>query len=110
MGGWPTLALAIVAEVIATTALKASQGFTRPGPGAIVVVGYAAAFWLLAITLKRLPVGIAYAVWSGAGTVLIALIAWAVFRERIGAAGWLGIALIIAGVAVLNLYSRAGAH
>ena len=110
MGAWLTLALAILAEVIGTSALKASDGFSRVGPSVLVVAGYAAAFWFLALTLKHLPVGIAYAVWSGVGTVLITLIGWIVFHQKLPPAAWLGIALIIAGVIVLNVYSRTPAH
>lgn len=110
MKAWLLLATAIVAEVIATSALKASDGFTRPGPLLWVVLGYGVAFYLLALTLRTLPVGVAYAVWSGAGTVLIALIGWWLYGQRLDAAGWLGVALIITGVLVLNLFSRTSAH
>lgn len=110
MNAWIVLSIAIVAEVIGTSALKLSEGFTRPWPSAVVVAGYAVAFYFLAVTLKHLPVGIAYAVWSGAGTALITLIGFAVFRQRLDLAGIIGIALIIAGVLVLNLFSRAGVH
>ncbi len=99
-----------MAEVIGTSALKASDGFTRPGPGLLVVAGYATAFYFLAVTLKHVPVGIAYAVWSGAGTVLIALVGVWVFRQRLDLAGIIGIALIVAGVLVLNLFSHGAAH
>lgn len=104
------LAAAIVAEVIATSALKASDGFTRREPLAWVALGYGAAFYLLALTLRTLPVGVAYAVWSGAGTVLIALIGWWLYGQRLDAAGRIGVALIIAGVLVPNLFSHASAH
>ena len=110
MHAWVALALAIVAEVIATSALKASAGFTRLLPSLLVVSGYGAAFYLLGLTLKSIPIGIAYAVWSGVGTVLIVLIGLLVFRQKIDLAGVIGIALIVAGVLVLNLLSRSGAH
>ncbi len=110
MNPWLALAIAIVAEVIGTSALKASEGFTRLWPSLVVVAGYAVAFWFLAVTLKRLPVGVAYAVWSGVGTALIAVIGWTLFRQKLDVAGIIGIALIIAGVVVLNLASRAGVH
>ncbi|HEX7324417.1 MAG TPA: multidrug efflux SMR transporter [Rhodanobacteraceae bacterium] len=110
MGAWALLALAIVSEVIGTTALKLSAGFTRLGPSVVVVAGYAAAFYFLALTLKHLSIGTAYAVWSGAGTVLITLIGVFAFRQKIDAAGIIGIALIVAGVLVLNLASRGGVH
>ena len=109
MKPWLLLAAAIVCEVAATSALKASDGFTRAGPAALVVAGYALAFWLLALTLRQIPVGIAYAVWSGAGTALVALVGWAVFGQRLGGATLAGIALIVAGVALLARHSP-GAH
>lgn len=110
MNPWLALSLAIAAEVIGTSALKASEGFSRLLPSAVVVVGYAAAFYLLGLTLKHLPVGIAYAVWSGVGTVLIALIGVLAFGQKMDLAGVAGITLIIAGVLVLNLLSKSGAH
>ncbi|MGC1549526.1 MAG: multidrug efflux SMR transporter [Rhodanobacter sp.] len=110
MNAWLTLALAILAEVVGTSALKASAGFSRLLPSMVVVAGYGVAFYFLSLTLKQIPVGIAYAVWSGAGTVLITLIGVLVFRQKIDLAGVIGIALIIAGVLVLNLLSRSGTH
>lgn len=110
MNAWLSLAVAILAEVIGTSALKASAGFSRLWPSAVVVAGYATAFYFLSLTLRRMPVGIAYAVWSGVGTVLIALIGAVAFRQKIDLAGGIGIALIVAGVLVLNLLSRSGAH
>jgi len=110
MNAWLTLALAIVAEVIGTSALKASEGFSRLAPSIVVVAGYGIAFYFLSLTLKQIPVGVAYAVWSGAGTVLITVIGVLAFRQKIDLAGIIGIALIIAGVLVLNLLSRSGAH
>lgn len=110
MSAWLTLTLAILAEVVATSALKASEGFSRLLPSTVVVIGYGVAFYFLSLTLRHIPVGIAYAVWSGAGTVLIVLIGVLAFRQRIDLAGIIGIALIIAGVLVLNLLSKSGAH
>ena len=106
MTPWLYLAAAIVAEVMGTSALKASASFTRLGPSLLVVVAYGAAFYLLALTLRSIPIGVAYAIWSGVGTVLIALVGWWLWGQRLDAAGMLGIALIIAGVLVLNLRSR----
>jgi len=100
------LSIAIVAEVIGTSALKASAGFTRLGPSLITILGYAAAFYFLSLTLKTIPVGIAYAIWSGVGIVLISLIGYALFRQALDLPAIVGIALIIAGVAVINLFSR----
>lgn len=110
MDAWLSLALAILAEVIGTSALKASDGFSRLWPSAIVVAGYGAAFYLLSLTLRQIPIGIAYAVWSGAGTILITVIGVLLFRQKIDLAGIVGIGLIVAGVLVLNLLSRSGAH
>jgi small multidrug resistance pump len=108
--GWLYLAIAIVAEVVATSALKASDGFARFAPSVIVVVGYGVAFYFLSLTLREIPVGIAYAVWSGVGIVLISLIAWLMYGQTLDAAAVLGIALIMAGVLVLNLFSRSSVH
>lgn len=110
MKTWLLLLAAIAAEVTATTALKASQGFTRLLPSLVVVAGYALAFWLLALTLRVLPVGVAYAIWSGLGTALIVLIAWLIYGQTMDAWGLLGLALIVTGVLVLNLLSRSAAH
>jgi small multidrug resistance pump len=104
------LLAAIVAEVIGTSALKASDGFTRPGPTAIVAVGYGLAFWLLSLTLRSVPVGIAYATWSGLGIVLIAAVGWIAFGQRLDTWALLGMALIVAGVLIMNLLSTAAAH
>ena len=110
MSPWLTLGAAIVAEVIATSALKASEGFTRLVPTLVVAVGYGLAFWLLALTLRAIPVGVAYAVWSGIGTVLIAVVGWLVFGQRLDAWALIGMALIIAGVLVMNLLSATSSH
>lgn len=106
-GHWPLLLLAIAAEVVATTALAASDGFTRPGPAALALAGYAAAFYLLSLTLRVLPTGVVYAVWSGLGIVLITAVSWVWFKQRLDAAALLGLGLIVAGVLVLNLFSSA---
>lgn len=110
MNGWIALGLAIVAEVVGTSALKASEGFTRPVPSALVIAGYAVAFYCLSLVLRTIPVGVAYAVWSGLGIVLITLVAWVVYGQAIDLAGLIGMALIVAGVLVLNLFSRAAPH
>ena len=106
---WLLLATAIVAEVIATSALKASDGFSRPWPSVVVVVGYAIAFWCLGLTLRSLPVGVVYAVWSSVGIALITLIGWFWFGQRLDAAALAGIGLILAGVLVIQLFSKATA-
>lgn len=107
---WSYLLIAIVAEVIATSALKASDGFSRLIPSAVTVVGYALAFYLLALALKTIPVGIAYAVWSGVGIVAIAVIGYFFFGQALDAAAVIGIGLILAGVLVLNVFSATGGH
>lgn len=110
MNAWITLTLAIAAEVVATSALKASESFTRPIPSVVVVVGYAVAIYLLSSVLKAIPVGVAYAIWSGLGVVLITLVAWVVHGQHIDLPGLLGMGLIVAGVVVLNLFSKSSVH
>ncbi|MER8441763.1 SMR family transporter [Mesorhizobium sp. M1066] len=110
MPAYAILALAIVGEVIATSAMKASEGFTRLGPSMLVLLGYAAAFFFLSQVLDRIPVGVAYAVWAGGGIVLVALVAWIVYGQRPDVAGFVGMGLILAGVLVLNLLSKTGVH
>lgn len=107
MNPFVLLLLAIVTEVIGTTALKASYGFTRLVPSLIVVAGYAASFYLMALSLKQIPVGVAYAIWSGLGTVGIVLAGWVLMRESINPAGLVGMALIVLGVVVLNMFGAA---
>lgn len=104
------LLAAIVAEVIATSALKASEGFSRLGPSVVVVLGYGMAFWLLALTLRTIAVGVAYATWSGLGIVLIAVVGWIAFGQKLDAWALLGMALIVAGVLIMNLLSKTAAH
>lgn len=104
------LALAIILEVIGTTALKASDGFTKLAPGSLTVICYAASFFLLSLTLRTIPTGIAYAIWSGCGIVLISLMGWIIFGQRLDAAAMAGMGLIVAGVIVINLFSRSTAH
>jgi small multidrug resistance pump len=101
------LAIAIVAEVIGTSALKASEGFTRPKPSLVVAIGYGVAFYTLSLALHSLAVGVAYAIWSGAGVALITLVGWRVFKQRLDAPALLGIGLIVAGVVVLHWSSGA---
>jgi small multidrug resistance pump len=104
------LALAIVAEVIATSCLKWSDGFTKLIPSMITVAGYAIAFYFLSLTLRTIPTGIAYAIWSGAGILLIAAVAWAFQGQKLDAPAIIGMALIISGVSVMNLFSKVSAH
>ncbi|MEM9898275.1 MAG: multidrug efflux SMR transporter [Pseudomonadota bacterium] len=105
-----TLFFAIVAETIGTTALQASQQFTKPIPTIIVVVGYCTSFYLLGITLKYMPVGIMYAVWSGLGIVLIAIIGFIIFGQRLDFWALIGISMILAGVLIIHLLSNSSTH
>ncbi|MBB5389933.1 MULTISPECIES: SMR family transporter [unclassified Herbaspirillum] len=104
------LGIAIVSEVIATSALRASDGFSRLWPSLVVVAGYGLAFFFLSVTLKSIPVGIAYAIWSGLGVVLISVVAWLLFGQKLDLAAIVGMGLIVAGVLVLNLFSKSSAH
>ncbi len=110
MKNWLILFIAIVAEVIATSALKSSEGFTKPMASIVVVLGYMIAFYCLSLTLKTIPVGIAYAVWSGVGIVLITTVAWIVFDQKLDVWGIIGIVLIMSGVLILNLLSKTSSH
>jgi len=107
---WIYLAIAIAAEVVGTSFLRASEGFTKLVPSLIVVAAYGVAFFFLSLTLEKIPVGIAYAVWSGAGVTLIAAIGWLFLSQKLDAAAILGMGLIVAGVVVLNLFSKTAAH
>lgn len=100
------LLVAIVAEVIGTSALKASEGFSRLFPSALVVLGYGIAFYCLSQVLKSIPVGVSYAIWSGLGIVLISVVGAVFFKQALDLPAILGMALIIAGVAVINLFSK----
>lgn len=104
------LFVAIIAEVIGTTALARSDGFTRFGPGAITVVSYAVAFYCLSIPLRVMPTGIVYAIWSGMGIVLISFVAWFWFRQTLDFAALLGLGLIVAGVIIVNVFSKSVSH
>ena len=110
MKNWIFLFVAIIAEVIATSALKSSEGFSKPIASVIVVLGFIIAFYCLSLTLKTIPVGIAYAIWSGVGIVLVTTIAWIVFGQKLDVWGIIGIALIMSGVLVLNLLSKTSSH
>lgn len=110
MSHWGWLAIAVAAEVVGTSFLKSAAGFTRLWPSLAVVFCYALAFYCLSITLRTLPVGIAYAVWAGAGIVLIALIGRVLFGQLLDAPALLGIGLILAGVVVINVFSSSVQH
>ncbi|WP_197424900.1 SMR family transporter [Bordetella sp. N] len=107
---WLYLAVAIVAELIATSSLKASEGFTRLLPSAITIVGYLVSFYFLSQTLREIPVGIAYAIWSGVGIVLISIIGLVFFKQHLDLPALIGIGLIVAGVIVMNVFSDTVKH
>ena len=102
---WLYLSIAILAEVIATSSLKAAEGFTRLIPSLIVVFGYGTAFYFLSLTLRTMQVGTAYAIWSGVGTVIISIVAWLFYNQKLDAPSILGMALIISGVVIIKFLS-----
>lgn len=104
------LAISIVAEVIATSALKASDGFTKLWPSVVVVVGYGVAFHFLALTLKTIPIGVAYAMWAGAGVTLVAIVGWLLFGQKLDLAAIIGMAMIVGGVVILQVFSKSAGH
>lgn len=104
------LTMAIIAEVFATSFLKYTGQFTRPVPTLLTFAGYAIAFFFLSLTLRVMPTGVAYAIWSGAGIILISAINWVVLKQRLDAPALAGMALIVLGVAVINLFSRTTGH
>ncbi len=110
MKNWIFLSAAIICEEIATSSLKSSEGFTKLAPSLLVVAGYGAAFYLLSLTLKSIPVGMAYAIWSGLGIVLVTLVAWFMHGQKLDLWGVVGMGLIVTGVVVLNLLSKASVH
>ena len=110
MSHWLALAIAIVAEVIGTTALKASNEFTRLLPSLIVVVGYGTAFYFMSISMRVLPVGIMYAIWSGMGIVLISVLGWLIYKQTLDTPAMIGLAFIIAGVIIINVFSKSVGH
>lgn len=104
--GYFHLGVAILSEIVATSALKASDGFTRMAPAAVAVAGYVVSFYFLSLALRAIPLGIAYALWSGVGIVLLAAIGWIWYRQSLDAPALLGLGLIIAGIVVIKFFSR----
>jgi small multidrug resistance pump len=104
------LFVAVVFEVIATSMLKATDGFTRLWPSLITIVGYALAFYFLSLTVRTIPVGIVYALWCGIGIVLVTLVGWVVLKQPLDAAALAGMGLILAGVVTINLFSKTVIH
>lgn len=109
MQQWLILLIAILSEVAATTSLKLSESFTKIGPSILVVLGYGISFYCLSLTLKSIPVGVVYAIWSGMGISLISIVGWLLFDERLNLPTLLGIGLIFAGVIVINMFSSSHA-
>ena len=107
---WVYLLLAIGAEIFATSFLKLADGFTRPLPSVAVILGYGASFYCLSLALRTIPVGIAYALWSGIGVVFIALIGWLAYDQKLDLPAIAGLALILSGVLVINLLSKSVGH
>jgi small multidrug resistance pump len=107
---WIYLTIAILSEVIATSSLKAADGFTRWAPSLIVVIGYSASFYFLSLTLRTLSVGVAYAIWSGVGVALVSLIGWTIYNQSLSLATFIGIIFICVGVVVLTLFSKTVSH
>ena len=106
MNKWIYLTLAIFSEVLATASLKSTEGFTKLWPSVLVLVGYSAAFYFLSMTLDSIPIGVAYAIWSGVGVAAITLVSIFFLDQKIDTAGFIGIGLIVAGVIVLRLFSE----
>jgi small multidrug resistance pump len=104
------LFVAIACEVVATSALKAADGFSRLWPSLIVIIGYGLAFYFLSLTVRSIPIGIAYAIWSGIGIVLIALVGWLIYHQSLDLPALIGMALILAGVLVINVFSKTAGH
>lgn len=107
---WVYLGLAIFSEVIASSALRASEGFTRAGPTLALLIGYGVSFYFLSLTLQTIPMGIAYAVWSGVGILLICMIGWLVFGQPLDLPAIIGLSFIVAGVVILNVFSKSIIH
>ena len=110
MNTWFYLGIAILSEVMATASLKSTEGFTKIGPSLLVLIGYSAAFYFLSLTLEDIPIGVAYAIWSGVGVATITIISVVFMDQKIDLAGVLGIGLIVVGVIVLRLFSGSSAE
>jgi len=110
MQHWIFLSAAIVSEVIGTSALKASEGFSRFLPSVVVALGYSSAFYFLSLTLTTIPIGVAYAIWSGVGIALITIIAWAVYGQALDTPAIIGLLFIVAGIVILNVFSKTPSH
>ncbi|HSI27995.1 MAG TPA: SMR family transporter [Methylophilus sp.] len=107
---WLYLAIAIISEITATSSLKASEGFTRLVPSIAVVIGYSLSFYFLSLTLKAIPIGITYAIWAGLGIVLLAIVGWVFYGQKLDTPALIGMAFILAGVLIMNLFSKTVSH
>lgn len=110
MSGYIYLAIAIAAEVVATTSMKAISGFSKPLPLLLVIIGYGLAFWMLTLVVRSIPVGIAYAIWAGLGIVLVSIAAAVLYNQKLDLPAMLGMGLIVAGVVVIQLFSGSTGH
>jgi small multidrug resistance pump len=110
MSGYLYLGIAIASEVIATTSMKAIDGFNKPLPLTLVIVGYAISFWMLTLVVRTIPVGVAYAVWAGLGIVLVSIAAGIIYSQKLDLPAMLGMAMIVAGVVVIQLFSSTTGH
>ena len=110
MTGYIYLAIAIAAEVVATTSMKAIDGFNKPLPLILVIGGYAIAFWMLTLVVRSIPVGIAYAIWAGLGIVLVSIAALVLYQQKLDAPAVLGMGMIVSGVVVIQLFSSSTGH
>jgi small multidrug resistance pump len=110
MNSFTWLSIAILAEVIATSTLKTTEGFSRLIPSLVCIAGYGVAFYGLSMALRTIPTGIAYAIWSGVGIVLVSLVAWIWFKQHLDAAALIGMTLILAGVIIVNVFSKTVSH
>ena len=110
MKNWMFLLIAIAAEVVATSSLKASEGFSRLWPGLFSIGGYTVSFFFLSLTLRVIPVGVAYAVWSGVGLVLITAVAWFLYKQHLDIPALIGMGLILGGVVIMNVFSKTIPH
>jgi small multidrug resistance pump len=110
MKSWLLLSVAILTEVVATSALKASDGFTKIAPSVLVIIGYVLSFYFLSLALKGIPVGVAYATWAGLGIVLITLIAWVLYGQKLDLGALVGMGFILIGVVIMNLFSNVTPH
>jgi small multidrug resistance pump len=110
MNHWLALAIAIVAEVIATSTMKATNEFTRFWPSLVVVIGYGTGFYFMTISMRVLPIGIMYALWSGVGILVVSIMGWVIYRQALDVPAIIGMSFIIAGVVVINVFSKSIGH